>query len=403
MLYGNLPADRERSTIEAIRLDGSERTVVLASSRLTQSLQGVLPFYWAPDDRLVYALREEVPNADSSNLWAVDIDRSTAQMRGEPSRITHLSGYNISDVFVTADGARLGFRVEGKQEDVYVSELDASGASLVQTRRLTLDDGNDRPSGWMADSRTVLFRSDRTGWTDPYRQHLDAVVPVSLHASPAVADEPQLSADGDWILFWSGTNLLRVPTAGGPPALVWTKPGEIGLGSPSRWNCAPGRRCVIGDRDGTSQEYVFFQLDPIEGKGDELARVEDRPPFFQWALSPNGEKIAIVNNNGTLRLLELGTGDVQEVLDDEWHFGEWVTWDAQGRGVYMDARSALIAGGRKFWKQLVYVRLGEDVEVHVLRTGKAQWHVQPNLSPDGRYLAYGVVTFSANAWTIEGF
>ena len=213
--------------------------------------RGALPFYWAPDDRLIYAMREVVPTEDSSNLWAVDIDRSTAQVMSEPSRITHLSGYNIRDVFVTADGARLSFRVERSQEDVYVSELDASGAALVKTRRLTLDDRNDKPHGWMADSRTVLFTSDRTGSWDPYRQQLDEVVPVGLHASPTNAYDPHLTADGDWILFWSGEDLLRVPTGGGPPALILTKTGWVQ--GYDQTKCAPGRRCVIGERDGTSQ------------------------------------------------------------------------------------------------------------------------------------------------------
>ena len=196
--------------------------------------------------------------------------------------------------------------------------------------------------------------------------------------------------------------LLRVPTGGGPPALILTKTGWVQ--SYDQTKCALARRCVIGERDGTSQEYVFFHLDPVEGKGDELARIEDRPPFIGWALSPDGERIAIVNMNYSLRVLELDTGDVLELGDDEWGFGEFVAWDVHGNGVYMDATPAPIAGGRAFRRsQLVYVRLGADLEVHVLRTGKAQWHVRPNLSPDGRYLAYGVVTFSGNAWMIEGF
>ena len=402
LLYGNFPFDVERTTIEAIRVDGSGHKIVLSGAALFQNWMGALPFYWAPDDRLIYAMREAVPTEDSSNLWAVDIDRSTAQVMSEPSRITHLSGHNIQDVFVTADGASLSFRVERSQEDVYVSELDASGAALVKTRRLTLDDRNDQPNGWMADSRTVLFTSDRTGSRDPYRQQVDEVVPVGLYASPVNAHDPHLSADGEWILFWSGEDLLRVPTGGGPPALILTKTGWVQ--SYDQTKCAPARRCVIGERDGTSQEYVFFHLDPVEGKGDELARIEDRPPFIGWALSPDGERIAIVNMNYSLRVLELDTGDVLELGDDEWGFGEFVAWDVHGNGVYMDATPAPIAGGRAFRRsQLVYVRLGADLEVHVLRTGKAQWHVRPNLSPDGRYLAYGVVTFSGNAWMIEGF
>ena len=97
-------------------------------------------------------------------------------------------------------------------------------------------------------------------------------------------------------------------------------------------------RCLLGERAETSREYVFFSLDPIKGKGDEIARIEDRPPFVNWALSPNGRTIAVVNNDGGLRRLDLDTGVVEEITDERWTSREFVAWDAFGKGVYADGR-----------------------------------------------------------------
>ena len=127
-------------TIEAIRTDGSDTTRVLSNVRLSQNFTGVLPFFWTPDNRLIHTLREDAPEQRSSNLWSVDIVPSKLELRGKPTRLTHLSGYNPRDIFVTAQGTRLSFVLEHFQEDVYVSELDVDGTSFSSTRRLTLDD-----------------------------------------------------------------------------------------------------------------------------------------------------------------------------------------------------------------------------------------------------------------------
>ena len=81
---------------------------------------------------------------------------------------------------------------------------------------------------------------------------------------------------------------------------------------------------------------------------------------------------------------------------DGWRLGEFVAWSANGPGLIMDGnpRSSF------FRKSLVYVPLDSD-EVHVLRREPNQWHVSPKVSPDGRYLAFGLMVFSGNAWMIQ--
>jgi hypothetical protein len=338
----------------------------------------------------------------SSNLWSVGIDPSNLELEGEPTRLTHASGHNPRDIFVTADGTRLGFLLEHFQQDVYVSELDLDGTSFSSTRQLTFDNSDERPRGWLPDSRTVLFDSNRAGSYNPYRQHLEELVPANLHSGPRDSRYARASPEGDWILFFYGDDLMRVPTVGGPPERVMAM-REQAYRRGARFGCVFGGHCVVGERAEASQEYVFFSLDSLEGKGDEIARIEDRPPFVQWALSPNGRTIAVVNNDGGLRLLDLDSGTVEEIKHERWTFREFVAWDAFGNGVYTDGRPQTFYGGRAFGKQLVYTQLGEETKVHLLGRSKAQWFVLPEASPDGRYLAYGIVTFSANAWMLENF
>jgi hypothetical protein len=104
----------------------------------------------------------------------------------------------------------------------------------------------------------------------------------------------------------------------------------------------------------------------------------------------------MVHNDGPARIIDLENGVEREVSRDGWTLGEFVAWSASGRGLVMDANS----GSSIFRKNLVHVPLDSD-EVHVLRRAPNQWHVMPKVSPDGRYLAFGLMVFSGNAWMIQ--
>ncbi len=59
-------------------------------------------------------------------------------------------------------------------------------------------------------------------------------------------------------------------------------------------------------------------------------------------------------------------------------------------------------GGSSFVKSLLHYSL-ERREVSVLREQPAQWHIKPKASPDGKYLAFGLMIFSGNVWMIDDF
>ena len=93
---------------------------------------------------------------------------------------------------------------------------------------------------------------------------------------------------------------MRVPVSGGP--------GEVlGPGDYIECNVGALQRCLLGDRDQATSEYVFYTLDPIEGKESEVARIKDNPPFTKWDVSPDGKSVAVVHNDGRIRVVNLVT------------------------------------------------------------------------------------------------
>ncbi len=385
--------------IEIIDVSDKTSKLIIENDRLFQNWRGSLPFYWTPDDRLIYALRDLPPNGARSNLWQIAIDSESGELLGAPSQITRVTSLNFRDLSMTADGSRLVFLLENNQADVYVGDLFDGNSVLRNTRRLTFDERGDYPYGWTADSREVFFVSERGVRDGVFRQNIQESFARSVSNS-TTGDQSggELSPDGKWILFWEErpddrVALVRVPVGGGPPESV----SGVSVGDfhcPSSVEVSSD--CVLGVR-GDGNQFVFYALNPVYGLGRELVSIEVKSFFANWDLSPDGERIALVHNDGRLRIITIEDGGEREIKWDDWAIGEFVTWSPDGSGVIVDG---LQHGTQRLKKDLLNVSLETD-EVHLLRREPNQWHVHPSISPDGLRVAFGLMVFSGNAWMIE--
>ncbi|MEE8606084.1 MAG: hypothetical protein V3S55_00640, partial [Nitrospiraceae bacterium] len=389
--------------IRARSIEGEEDSALVSDARLFQNWTGILPFVWGSGGRLIYGRADEPPNQLSSNLWALRIPPGAVEPVGEPVRLTQTSGFNYRELSITADGSRVVSLLVRNQADVYVAELEPGGKGLAREQRLTFDEREDRLTGWVRDSSAVLFESNRTGTWDVFKVSLEGqreelVVGGPLHQRHAVS-----SSDGSWILYHSSQqsrgilgnqNLLRVPAAGGPSEPVL----PVGPRAAVRCTSPPNAACVLGERIPDKVEYAFYVFDPIQGKGAELARIPDRPPFSQWELSPDAERVAMVHNDDNrIRVITLATGEEREVAVKDWSGFEFISWAADGNGFYLNGGYAR----RVSYTAIIHVDM--EGTVTLLRQNPNEWHVMPKLSPDGRYLAFVVMPFHGNVWMIEDF
>lgn len=395
LLYG--VGLREGQRIEVVNIASGETKTVLRDNRLFQNWRGSLPFHWSADGRLIYARQDLPPSNNFSNLWQTRINIETAEISGESSQITRLTGYNFADLSMTADGDRLAFLLEENQQDVYVGELESNNTRLESIRQLTFDQRNDASAGWTADSTEVLFYSNRGVNPSLFRKKVHGGDATVISRTGELLISAEMSPDERWILYWQDRdgipNLMRVPADGGAPELVFESSVQADFHCPRSAGAAAD--CILGER-GDNNQYTFRRFDPVYGLGEEIVSIEDRPPFVNWDLSPDGRLVAVVHNNGPARVIDLETGTEREISRDGWTLGEFVSWTASGRGLIMDANPSAIL----FRKGLVYVPLDSD-EIYVLRHEPNQWHVQPKVSPDGRQLAFSLMIFSGNAWMIE--
>ncbi len=285
------------------------------------------------------------------------------------------------------------------QTDVYVAELDSSGTALQNVRRLTLDDAWDRPSSWLADSRTILFHSKRQATKGIYAQRIDA-----LHASPLVVDEhhniyPVASPDQQWLWYFSKpaehssdppVTLMRKPLAGGPAQAFGTRHDDWrGL------RCATSGRCIRAEHE--QNQVVFFSFDPHDGSGRELARAAWTVPYayFSWDISPGGDRIAMVDRSkDAIVILALDSVPAQrsDLHVEGFQSIQALSWDAKGSGFY-------VACFDEDDHTTLHVSLKGEVTVMRHQPLNIGGWMSP--SPDGRYVMLADWTKASNVLLFE--
>jgi hypothetical protein len=184
---------------------------------------------------------------------------------------------------------------------------------------------------------------------------------------------------------------MRVPVEGGTPE-------EVPIGGPlDEFRCAldRGKRCVLRTTV-RGEYYAYYDLDPLRGKGRELARTKWIPGILgDWDVSPDGKHVAIPNHDSRdarIRVvaLEAGPNDSRErelVLPGLTDI-RGLVWAADGQGWFVSVDTTV--GNR-----LLYVY--QDGQFRSL--GDIQGWAVP--SPDGRRVAFLDRIVATNAWMID--
>ena len=381
-------------TIETLNLERGTTNVAVSDPLADAGLR------WLPDGRLLYS-RDEATTRNDSNYWAVTIDTHNGQPVGAPIRITNSDGY-VQQPSVTADGKHLVFGRVRPEADVYVAEFSSHEPRLGTPRRLTLDDADDFPFDWTADSRTVLFSSNRTGAVNFFRQSIDQ---TSADMLPLGTDPKtgacRLTPDGTEVLYLTltGVNdpaapvrIMRAAITGGPPRFLLQLPFL------SNFQCSrsPANTCIVSQLE--PKQFVLSLFDHVTGNMSQLAAFDPSPTGWNWSLSPDGKLLALVKlsaDDNRIRLLSVATGSSREITVKNWNGFAGVDWAADSRGMFVTSNPT----GRV--STLLHVDLaGNAHKLWEVRSYFPTWAIP---SRDGKYVAIPAPTIQSNVWTLENF
>jgi serine/threonine protein kinase len=358
------------------------------------------------DGRIMY-LRWDNDNFSSSHeLWEVKTDLTTGALLEKPRKVTTVPGNSNSTLLglsVTVTGKQAMVLVQSYQNSVFVGDFDQPPPRISNVHRLTLDDQTNYPHAWTADSRAVIFESNRNGGYDLFTQAIDQRTPKAIVATPMTEVLPQLGPDGHFVLYAMRTprpaayykvgmyKLMRVPVEGGTPQ-------EVPIDGPlDEFRCAldAGKRCVLRTTV-EGQSRTFYDLDPVRGRGAELARTKwSVEALWDWDISPDGTQVAIPNRDARearIRVVSLEAKPNQprehEVALPGLANLSGLTWAADGQGWFVSMDTTV-------GPQTFYVYL--DGRLHSL--GDIHGWVVP--SPDGRRVAFLNPITAQNAWLID--
>jgi serine/threonine protein kinase len=385
-------------------------SVVLATGKVVATGEdlGMSSASALPDGRLMFLRWDNRNFTSSGQLWEIKTNRATGAFLGRPRKIASVSGDDttLSDLSVAADGKQAMVLRRSDQNTIFIGDFDPSSPSITNVRRLTLDTRTNYPHAWTADGHAVIFESDRSGNFDLFKQDVNRRTPETLLATPLTEILPQLAPDGRFVLYAARPlederpwyykprtyKLMRVPVTGGTPAEVPIG----GLLDEFRCALAPGKRCVLRATL-PGGYFAYYDLDPIRGKGSELARTKSSLKILgDWDVSPDGTQVAIPNHDSRearIRIVSLQRARHNDMQEREVVLAglanlNGLVWAAEGSGWFVSVNTTV--GNRMLYVNLDgrYRSLGDIMG----------WAVP---SADGRRIAFLNRIVATNAWLIE--
>ena len=376
-------------------LSGGPVTTIFSPSEMS----GVSEVTMLPDGRLLYALQEPDNVDNACNYWMVRLNEQTGARDDKPTRLTNWGGSCMVGSTVAADGKKLTFIKRVGHFQIYVADMVPNGSRLSATRPLTLMESSDFPLDWTADSKAVIFRSNRNGNGGIYKQSLSENTAETLVTGPDV-NGARVTPDGAWVVYTVLTKssddsvpaqIMRVPITGGPSALVLTArpPGWIACAKP------PATLCMILESDYDRKQQIFTAFDPFKGRDRELVRIDIDPhEDSAYDLSPDGARLAYARREGPVHILSLRGEPPQEINVKGWSNLVDLDWAANGKALFI---SYGVNGGTA----LLNVDLQGNANVLWQEHGGPWANGRP--SPDGRHLAMLGSTLNGNLWMMENF
>lgn len=278
-----------------------------------------------------------------------------------------------------------------------MAEFSTEGRSIASSRRVTPQTWPQLPESWTVDSRFLLFNSDRAGITDILKTDLLNNQIESLVSGPGKRWNPQATSDGRWIYFWSSEGgegwprnktLKRIPASGGAAESIRLSDAR------DEFVCSQGVHGPCFLFEAAKNPIPISRMDLANGRFTEIANLtrDHLHVFDDWAPSPDGSKIALLNPNLRIQILHTATGIIDEPIPVR--EGLRLRYPA-----WLHDESALLAANWPSGDTLNLVQW--DGNVQPLLKLQDKTFEFPRVSPDGKHIAFALNTLRRDAFLLQ--
>ncbi|MBZ5658266.1 MAG: protein kinase [Acidobacteriia bacterium] len=404
--YSYIFADASGESMLSRDITGSPAVTLFQSSELKKT-NDIVRLH---DGRLVYDMTESGSQGTVCNYWITRLDLSSGKRLEAPRRLTNWPNFCVTSGSVTSDDKRLVYSLSSSGfYTSYVADLEAGGTRIRNAKHFTLEDSDDGAHGWTADGKVIVAQIRGSGW-GLYKQSLDSDTPEPIASS---ADGGALllgatSPDGKWYVARSWPDkesvehpsvplpIVRIPLAGGAPEtiLLVSRHANVSCARP------PSSICVIAMQSEDRKQMVVSILDPVKGRGYELARFDFARELAvlevpTCVISPDGTRLAIARSPESPIEIRSLHGQLVQTIPSQ-SAGEllMVFWTADQKGFFVTRKA-------QNGNELLYLDLrGNVTSLRKCIGGETCFGVP---SPDGRHLAIIDRNQSANIWMMENF
>ena len=261
-----------------------------------------------------------------------------------------------------------------------------------------MNERDDYPTAWTPDNRGIIFSSSRSGrQRDIYRQDIDRGEPELLVTGEGEKDYARVTGDGRWMLFIQSalpftvpekpTRVMRAPIEGGIAQEIYASPGIA-------WpQCSIAKGCIVYENRGDTG--VISSLDPISGKGAELATI---PTSYCGYILPDGTEFAYIvyqdRPRNHIRIISFVGKAPKDIIVHGANDLENLDPLPDGSG----------------WFSVNHTSERTEL-LHITRDGKSHVLWAPDRTPvdsamssrDGKHLAIHTFTTTSNVWMMTGF
>ena len=265
------------------------------SERRITTLSGhVRSYSISPDGRSIALANDR---NGSEDIWVVNVTDGAA------TRLTTSPLYEVFPSW-TPDGAKILYtRLDARwvNHDVFAISPNGGAARPVLADTDFFDYRQGASFGFVRvspDGKTILFRSQRSGWAIYWVAPLAGGPPRPLAAEPADQSDGRWSPDGSQVLFLSmtnGTQSLKVAPAAGGAARTVVAP-NVGMVTRAEWS-PDGRRISYGFGSATQAQDLYV-VAAAGGTPKQLTFSDSNGSVASGLIAP--EKISWVNEGLTI-------------------------------------------------------------------------------------------------------
>jgi hypothetical protein len=168
--FASVAREADDAEVRVVDVASGRTSAILHDTRILHDVGEASVAFTRRDAAAVALARAEAAPSRRSEqgqagaLAEIAFDPETLEARGAPVPFERLDpGAAASHLTASANGSRLAFVRYSQQTDVYAGALGEDATTLGPLRRVTLSDGNERPSDFTDDGRLLVVADTDEG------------------------------------------------------------------------------------------------------------------------------------------------------------------------------------------------------------------------------------------------